>query len=158
MKFGVFDHVDRGEEPLAQHYENRLRLTEVYDRAVTKLTRFVDYFERMADSVGQKALANQFRIYVRRLVGSESRRGVVFVKEIVPRWAIAEVARWVYNENYVALPMDSHVELPADRSGKIGRVEYSWGRPLSNRVCAEFAGEGRAFVRDFVGRLASRGI
>ena len=32
MKFGVFDHVDRGEEPLAQHYENRLRLTEVYDR------------------------------------------------------------------------------------------------------------------------------
>jgi len=32
LKFGVFDHVDRGEEPLAQHYENRLRLTEVYDR------------------------------------------------------------------------------------------------------------------------------
>lgn len=32
MKFGVFDHVDRGDLPLAQHYENRLRLTEVYDR------------------------------------------------------------------------------------------------------------------------------
>ena len=32
MKFGVFDHVDRGDLPLGQHYENRLRLTEVYDR------------------------------------------------------------------------------------------------------------------------------
>ena len=32
MKFGVFDHVDRGDVPLAQHYENRLRLAEVYDR------------------------------------------------------------------------------------------------------------------------------
>jgi alkanesulfonate monooxygenase SsuD/methylene tetrahydromethanopterin reductase-like flavin-dependent oxidoreductase (luciferase family) len=32
MKFGVFDHVDRGDVPLAQHYENRLRLVEAYDR------------------------------------------------------------------------------------------------------------------------------
>lgn len=32
MKFGVFDHVDRGNVPLAQHYENRLRLVEAYDR------------------------------------------------------------------------------------------------------------------------------
>jgi hypothetical protein len=28
MKFGVFDRVDRGDVPLAQHYENRLRLAE----------------------------------------------------------------------------------------------------------------------------------
>ena len=32
MKFGVFDHLDRGNVPLTQHYENRLRLAEVYDR------------------------------------------------------------------------------------------------------------------------------
>ena len=32
MKFGVFDHLDRGNVPLARHYENRLRLAEVYDR------------------------------------------------------------------------------------------------------------------------------
>jgi alkanesulfonate monooxygenase SsuD/methylene tetrahydromethanopterin reductase-like flavin-dependent oxidoreductase (luciferase family) len=32
VKFGVFDHVDRGDLPLGQHYENRLRLAEVYDR------------------------------------------------------------------------------------------------------------------------------
>ncbi len=32
MKFGVFDHLDRNSVPLAEHYENRLRLAEVYDR------------------------------------------------------------------------------------------------------------------------------
>jgi alkanesulfonate monooxygenase SsuD/methylene tetrahydromethanopterin reductase-like flavin-dependent oxidoreductase (luciferase family) len=33
MKFGIFDHMDRGTLPLADHYENRLRLIEAYDRA-----------------------------------------------------------------------------------------------------------------------------
>ena len=41
------------------------------------------------------------RFYVRRRVENEWRKGVVFIKEIVPRRAIAFVARWVYNENYV---------------------------------------------------------
>lgn len=33
MKFGVFDHLDRGTAPLGEHFENRLKLAEVYDRA-----------------------------------------------------------------------------------------------------------------------------
>jgi alkanesulfonate monooxygenase SsuD/methylene tetrahydromethanopterin reductase-like flavin-dependent oxidoreductase (luciferase family) len=33
MKFGIFDHVDQGGAPLADLYETRLRLAEVYDRA-----------------------------------------------------------------------------------------------------------------------------
>ena len=45
------------------------------------------------------------RFYVRRTVGDEVRRGVVFVKEIVPRRAIALIANAVYNEKYIALPM-----------------------------------------------------
>jgi uncharacterized protein len=45
------------------------------------------------------------RFYVRRTVGNETRRGVVFIKEIVPRRAIAWTACLFYNENYVALPM-----------------------------------------------------
>jgi alkanesulfonate monooxygenase SsuD/methylene tetrahydromethanopterin reductase-like flavin-dependent oxidoreductase (luciferase family) len=32
MKFGVFDHLDRGTAPLGEHYENRLKLIEAYDR------------------------------------------------------------------------------------------------------------------------------
>ena len=40
------------------------------------------------------------RFYVRREIDGEVRRGVVFVKEIVPRSAIAIVARTLYGEPY----------------------------------------------------------
>jgi alkanesulfonate monooxygenase SsuD/methylene tetrahydromethanopterin reductase-like flavin-dependent oxidoreductase (luciferase family) len=33
MRFGVFDHLDDSSRPLAQHFEERLRLVEAYDRA-----------------------------------------------------------------------------------------------------------------------------
>ncbi len=45
------------------------------------------------------------RFYVRRRVGAEYRRGVVFISEIVPRRAIAATARLIYGENYISLPM-----------------------------------------------------
>ncbi len=45
------------------------------------------------------------RFYVRRQTVEGPRRGVVFVKEIVPRQAIATAARVFYNENYVAREM-----------------------------------------------------
>jgi uncharacterized protein len=38
------------------------------------------------------------------------RRGVVFIREIVPRRAIASIARIVYGENYVALTMRHRVQ------------------------------------------------
>lgn len=59
------------------------------------------------------------RFYVSRQTAGECRRGVVFVKEIVPKRAIAWLARGLYNEHYVALPMRSAVKVP-------GRVEYAW--------------------------------
>lgn len=62
------------------------------------------------------------RFYLRRTVGNEVRRGVVFIKEIVPRWAIAAVARGIYNERYVALPMNHQVKL--SESGLV--AEYGW--------------------------------
>lgn len=65
------------------------------------------------------------RFYVRRAQDGELRRGVVFVKEIVPRRAIAWVARTIYGENYVALPMAHHDGLGDEGSGD-GRVEYRW--------------------------------
>jgi uncharacterized protein YqjF (DUF2071 family) len=45
------------------------------------------------------------RFYVRRKDGSDDRRGVVFIAEVVPRRAIATTARLVYGENYTCLPM-----------------------------------------------------
>ena len=71
------------------------------------------------------------RFYVRRLEGPRVRRGVVFIREIVPRWLIAAVARTCYNERYVALPMSHQIE--QDGSGLA--VEYGWKfRALRNRI------------------------
>src|SRR2546430_1371937 len=64
------------------------------------------------------------RFYVRRKSADTSRRGVVFVRELVPRRAIAFVARTFYGENYVALPMKHEIE-HLDENLK---VEYSWRR------------------------------
>lgn len=69
------------------------------------------------------------RFYVRRQEGAESRRGVVFIAEIVPRQAIATVARVVYGENYVRLPMKHRVFM----DGSQRTVEYQWH--VNNRWC-----------------------
>jgi uncharacterized protein len=62
------------------------------------------------------------RLYVRRQEGDQVKRGVVFVREIVPRWLIAAVARIFYNERYIALPMSHRIQ--SDGSGRV--VEYEW--------------------------------
>jgi hypothetical protein len=62
------------------------------------------------------------RFYVRREVRGELRRGVTFIREIVPRRLIALVARLVYNEPYVALPMQGEVS----EEGGSRRVRYAW--------------------------------
>ena len=64
------------------------------------------------------------RFYVRRKSVDTWRRGVVFVRELVPRRAIAFLARACYGENYVAIPMKHHIE-HVDANLK---VEYSWRR------------------------------
>ena len=33
MEFGIFDHVDRSHLPLADYYEERLAIVELFDRA-----------------------------------------------------------------------------------------------------------------------------
>ena len=64
------------------------------------------------------------RFYVRAERRDEVRRGVVFIREIVPRRVIALVARLAYNEPYIALPMKSHVPPPHPRNPRT--VRYSW--------------------------------
>jgi uncharacterized protein YqjF (DUF2071 family) len=64
------------------------------------------------------------RFYVRRKAEDGWRRGVVFVKEIVPRFAIAGVARLLYGEKYVALPMRHARAGDPARDGMY--VMYGW--------------------------------
>lgn len=62
------------------------------------------------------------RFYVRYQADGVWKRGVVFIKEIVPKFALSFVANTIYNENYVALPMSHNwSEAPDERV-----VEYSW--------------------------------
>ncbi len=62
------------------------------------------------------------RFYVRREVAGEVRRGVVFIKEIVPKRAVTFVAHALYNENYATLPTSHNVE----RQGAGLAVSYEW--------------------------------
>jgi len=66
------------------------------------------------------------RFYVRRKADDGWRRAVVFIKELVPRAAIAFVARTLYNENYVALPMSHQIENISGQPEEIKSVAYSW--------------------------------
>lgn len=67
------------------------------------------------------------RFYVRRRDSNRAwRRGVVFVRELVPRRAIALVARWCYNEPYTAVPMRHELDLARAEQGAPGRARYAW--------------------------------
>jgi uncharacterized protein YqjF (DUF2071 family) len=65
------------------------------------------------------------RFYVRRRVEGEERRAVTFIRELVPRSMIARVARLVYNEPYLALPMRHRFGAPS-MDGVPEAVEYGW--------------------------------
>jgi uncharacterized protein YqjF (DUF2071 family) len=70
------------------------------------------------------------RLYVKRTVDGEVRRGVTFLKELVPRRAIALTARWFYNEPYSAVPMSHRLTGFDDQwqteDGVAATAEYSW--------------------------------
>jgi uncharacterized protein YqjF (DUF2071 family) len=73
------------------------------------------------------------RFYVRR----GPKRGVVFIRELVPKYAVAAIARWAFNENYSSVPMSHRVEA--------GRVEYSW-KLESDRCVMKIETEGETFI------------
>lgn len=62
------------------------------------------------------------RFYVRRRVGEGWQRGVVFIREIVPKYMIALVARVAYNEPYIGLRMRHRIPPP----GQGGTFEFGW--------------------------------
>jgi uncharacterized protein len=66
------------------------------------------------------------RFYVRR----GTRRGVVFIRELVPKVAVTAIARLAYGENYSCVPMSHRLE----SNGGIFSAEYSWG--LGTARCA----------------------
>jgi uncharacterized protein YqjF (DUF2071 family) len=75
------------------------------------------------------------RFYVRYNEQGEWKRGVVFIKEIVPKPALSLIANTVYGENYETMPMKhSWTKSPGDLT-----VEYQWKKKNWNsfKVIAE---------------------
>jgi uncharacterized protein len=82
------------------------------------------------------------RAYVHRRVDGVWRRGVVFVRELVPRPAIAWTARLAYNEPYRAVPMRHQVSVD-EKTG--GSVRYEWRQGGRwNVIAARVAGSAAA--------------
>jgi hypothetical protein len=68
------------------------------------------------------------RFYVRR----SEKRGVVFMRELVPRIAIAATARLFYGEKYSRVPMAHRIYMKPGKTAV--EAEYSWGSRA--RQCA----------------------
>jgi hypothetical protein len=79
------------------------------------------------------------RFYVRRA----SKRGVVFIRELVPKRAVAALARFAFNENYSRVPMSHRVETGAD--GEVLKAEYAW-RSGPDRCAMWIETEGASFL------------
>jgi len=76
------------------------------------------------------------RFYVRRKDQNEWKRGVVFIREIVPRYGLSLVARIFYNEPYVTMPMDHQWTTDP----RLLTVQYRWKKKRWNsfKVNADF--------------------
>jgi uncharacterized protein YqjF (DUF2071 family) len=73
------------------------------------------------------------RFYVRR----GPKRGVVFIRELVPKYAVAVIARFAFNENYSCVPMSHRAE---NRT-----VEYAW-KLGPDRCVMKIETEGETFL------------
>lgn len=62
------------------------------------------------------------RFYVKKKENGIWKRGVVFIKEIVPKSALSFVANTVYKENYHTMPMKNQIH---EKGGEL-LIRYSW--------------------------------
>jgi len=80
----------------------------------TRVAGFAIPFHRCFEEVN-------LRFYVRR----SEKRGVVFIRELVPRLAIAAMARLFYGEKYYRVPIAHRVSTEPGETAV--EAEYSWG-------------------------------
>jgi uncharacterized protein YqjF (DUF2071 family) len=79
------------------------------------------------------------RFYVRRGI----KRGVVFIRELVPKRAVAAIARFAFNENYSYTPMSHQVE-----TGTVSntvKAEHAWGAG-ADRCRMRIETEGERYI------------
>lgn len=79
------------------------------------------------------------RFYVRRDLAGERRRGVVFIRDLVPLPLVAGAARLTYNEPYHTIPM-RHTVVATD--GELQSVEFCFGLQRDECRFALHVGDG----------------
>lgn len=126
------------DELLAPYLPPGLELDRWDGRAFVSLVAF-DFVDTRIRGVRIPRHVNfpeiNLRFYVReRRPDGETRRGVVFIREYVPRRAISWVAKLFYNEPYSTAPMTSRVERSRDGTGGV-RIEHAFTtRGVTNRL------------------------
>ncbi len=67
------------------------------------------------------------RFYVRRQSPQGWRRGVVFIRELVPKRAVAWLARTVYCQNFLRVPMTHQLDRPPGHPNQLPRrLAFAW--------------------------------
>lgn len=85
------------------------------------------------------------RFYIKCQTDDGERRGVAFIKEIVPKWTISTVANFVYNERYAALPMRHRIH----HSDDVVSAEYEWKfRNNWQRIAVKCSGKPQDLVKN----------
>ncbi len=84
------------------------------------------------------------RFYVRREADDGTRRGVVFLRELVNRRAVALAANWAYNENYRVVPIRADLSLDGGEIAEGGTARFEWrAHGRSHHVAARRSGPWR---------------
>jgi uncharacterized protein len=136
--------------------------TELDDRDGRHYLSLVAFLFLDTHVLGLPALFHQnfeevnLRFYVRRRVGAEVRSGVVFIREMVPLFLVAETAKLTYNEPYRTVPMQHTI---VKTNGELQTIEYLFG---AGRDLCRFAqhvdgpaGEmGRGSLEEFLSERA----
>ena len=93
------------------------------------------------------------RFYVKRKDGEGWKRGVVFIKEIVPKFALSVVANVVYNENYETMQMthawkETEEEREVTYRWKCKGVWQSFQVTANRRLCEIKADSEAEFITE----------
>jgi uncharacterized protein len=123
---------------LEPHLPPGLALDTIDGEAFVSLVAF-DFLKTRVLGVPWPWHRNFPEINLRFYVREGERRGVAFIRELVPRRLIAWIARALYNEPYAYAPMRSQVRRQAERDGDRLVVEHTLmagGRPQRLSISA----------------------
>lgn len=119
-------------EVLTPHLPPGLTL-DIYDgHAFASLVAF-DFLDTRVLGVPWPGFRNFPEVNLRFYVRHGEERGVVFIRELVPRWLVAFIARTLYNEPYAATPMRTTRRETPDRLTMA--YQFDWkGRRQTLRI------------------------